>query len=126
MSDNNNSEMESVEEERARMRSEEMRLRRLKRKREKREKVKKLLILGFCLIIALIVALAVFIAGKFEKRSAENLLTVNSDLSLVYEEIEDNSKDKFEKAEMKSYIRDQISSFNEYRDLQRVYRISDL
>ena len=88
MAEQNNTEMESVAQERERMRSEESRLRRLKRKRQRRERAKRLLIAAFCLIIAVVIGLGVFIAGRFEKRAAENTLTLKSDGSIIFEEIE--------------------------------------
>ncbi len=106
MSDN----LETVEQERERMKSERSRLRKKQAMKRKRARVKLLLELIFVLIIALIVLLIVNLTGVFEKRSDIDLLTVRSDGSVIYEEVGDTGD--YDKGELKSYISDQIDSFN--------------
>ncbi|MCR5452412.1 MAG: hypothetical protein K6F00_07300 [Lachnospiraceae bacterium] len=103
---------ETMDEERARMRSEEMRLRRLKKKRIQRKRVKRLLMAAFCLIIVLIAFAVVSLIGVFEKRSDENLLTLSENGKVVFEEVEDIKDSDLKKDELNKYIKEQIKYYN--------------
>lgn len=96
-----------------RLSEEEIRARRRKRRREQKLRKKRAVILLFAVIIVAVIALVLFFLGFFEHRSDVNRLTLKSNGSVIYEEIADMDDGGIDPDELKSYIRDQISEYNE-------------
>jgi ABC-type lipoprotein release transport system permease subunit len=92
---------------------EELRLRRLKRRREKLRKQRrnrKLLLILLAAIVVVIIFFIAYLRGAFETRASENMLTVEKNGTIIYEEVQpstDNAK------EIKEFAQKQIEAYNQ-------------
>ncbi len=93
-------------------RQQRARARKKQQMKKKRARAKAVLMSVFVLLILLILLLVLNILGVFEKRSDQNLLTIRKDGAVIYEEVDDIAKNKYDKNELSSYIKDQIKAFN--------------
>ncbi len=87
----------------------------LKRKKERVELLKRrrrALIMAICAFVAAVILLIVFLLGGFEKKATETTLTIKSDGSIIFEEI-DVVDSKASKQEIESFARQQISEYND-------------
>jgi|GEM_PF-333878 len=93
-----------------------------KRKRIRLAKKRRAMFLGIVGIVALavIILLVVLLKSIFSGKADRDTLTLNEDGSIVFEEVSDYSQVSYSKSELKSYIKDAISEYNEAVDEKAV------